>query len=209
MNSGIKATVAGVGINDSSTPVTYTVDGVKHIEPYYKAWSSMISRCYRPKTQKNQVTYKGCSVCDDWLLFSNFRDWMKQQDWKGKQLDKDLLVSGNKVYSSQTCLFITSPVNKALTLRGLDRGAYPIGCHYSVRDSAYVAQCSDGKGGRLFLGRYKTPMEAHRAWQVKKIKVLDGLKDSQPDFLVKIGLQRIIDKIQDDYDNNRETIDFN
>ncbi len=209
MKNKIKPTVAGVGFNDVDFPIMVNINGVRQRNPYYKSWHSMLIRCYNPSTQEKQVTYKGCTVCDDWLYLSNFKRWMEQQDWKGKQLDKDLLVGGNKVYSPETCLFITSPVNKVLTLRGRGRGSYPVGCHYSVRDSAYVAQCSDGKGGRLFLGRHKTPMEAHRAWQLAKIKVLDNLKDSQPDFLVKIGLQRIIDKIQDDYDNNRETIDFN
>jgi hypothetical protein len=209
-----KKLVAGVGINDADYVTQRTErrgDGSSKliwICPYYRTWKSMLVRCYSKKFHATQPTYKGCTVCDDWKYFSNFKLWMEQQDWKGKQLDKDFLVAGNKVYSSNTCMFISQSLNKTLALRGNDRGTYPVGAKYSSKLDRYIARLSINSHLE-HLGVFQTPMEAHRAWQLAKIKVLDDLKDSQPDFLVKIGLQRIIDKIQDDYDNNRETVDFN
>ncbi len=65
------------------------------------------------------------------------------------------------------------------------------------------------------MGSYFYAMDAHRAWQVAKIQRFEHLKDNDDDWFVKIGLQRIIDKIQYDIDkiqydidNGRETKDF-
>ncbi len=202
--------VEGVGINDADYFVcTEGADGKRIMCPYYQTWVSMLKRCYSAKYHTRFPTYIGCAVCDDWLYFSNFKKWMEQQDWRGKQLDKDLLVGGNKVYSPNTCLFIPQRLNTTLTLRGKARGDYPIGTCYHKKNSVYLANCRDGSGKRLYLGYHKTPQEAHRVWQLAKICVLGDIKDSSNTLLIKIGIQRIIDKIQYEYDNNLETIDFN
>lgn len=51
-----KELVHGVGINN----LLYTRG-----TPSYKAWTSMLERCYSPKYQKKRSTYIGCSVCHD------------------------------------------------------------------------------------------------------------------------------------------------
>ena len=59
----------------------------------------LIRRCRRNK-----------SVCEEWLNYSNFRIWFDEHyvPCKNNQidLDKDLLVQGNKVYSPETCVFL-------------------------------------------------------------------------------------------------------
>ena len=55
---------------------------------------------------------------------------MVEQDWEGLQLDKDLLVNGSKVYSRETCVFVSNQVNIFLTERGNDRGEWPIGVNW-------------------------------------------------------------------------------
>ena len=111
-----KILVCGVGINDADYVVKKFetigyVDGKRKRKlvwtcPYHRAWESMLKRCYSAKYQERQPTYKGCTVSDDWLTFSNFRAWMIAQDWEGKHLDKDLLFEGNKIYSTETCVFV-------------------------------------------------------------------------------------------------------
>jgi len=91
--------VFGVATSDSSYVTQKTIDGVMVVCPFYRKWISMLTRCYSKNYQLRHPTYKGCSVSDEWLLFSAFKSWMKKQDWDGKQLDKDLLISGNKIYS--------------------------------------------------------------------------------------------------------------
>lgn len=79
----------------------------------YKTWINMLNRCYDPMYQARCPTYVGCSVCAEWHNFQNFAEWMSTQDHEGKQLDKDIKVEGNKVYSPDTCTFATPADNTA------------------------------------------------------------------------------------------------
>lgn len=60
---------------------------------------------------KNKPTYEGCTVCDEWLYFSNFKKWFDENYIEGFQLDKDIIIRGNKVYSPQTCCFVPKEIN--------------------------------------------------------------------------------------------------
>ncbi len=79
----------------------------------YEVWADMIKRCYYHKRQIKSPTYIGCSVCVEWHNFQVFAKWMSEQDHDGKQLDKDIKVKGNKVYSPETCMFVTHAENTA------------------------------------------------------------------------------------------------
>lgn len=96
--------VFGVGINDVKTKT-------KGTKPYL-VWKAMLSRCYSDYTQSTNPAYIGCSVCDDWLTFSRFKAWFDANYKDGTQLDKDILVRGNKVYSPETCCFVPQKVNQ-------------------------------------------------------------------------------------------------
>ena len=95
--------VCGVGVNDLR--FIKADRGMKNRCPFYPRWRGMLQRCYC--SMEYRPTYKECFVCEDWLIFSNFKEWMKTQDWKDKHLDKDILKPGNKVYSLDTCCFVT------------------------------------------------------------------------------------------------------
>lgn len=90
----MKKTIYGVGTNDANYLVVNK--GVRC--PYYKKWSSMLERCFSKSLHKKHPTYIGCTVCNEWLLFSNFRSWMMKQEWVGMELDKDIISIGNKKY---------------------------------------------------------------------------------------------------------------
>ena len=83
---------------------------MRHSVSYYK-WKNMIQRCYDKKVHKKyKPEYKDKSVCEEWLNYSNFKIWFDEHyvPCKNNQidLDKDLLVQGNKVYSPETCVFL-------------------------------------------------------------------------------------------------------
>ena len=83
---------------------------MRHSVSYYK-WKNMVQRCYDKKVHKKyKPEYKDKSVCEEWLNYSNFRIWFDEHyvPCKNNQidLDKDLLVQGNKVYSPETCVFL-------------------------------------------------------------------------------------------------------
>lgn len=149
--------VYGVGINDM-------VSARKH--PALQTWMMMLKRCYRKKDLKKEPTYIGCSVCEEWLTFSNFAKWYEENYVEGYELDKDLIKKGNKVYSPETCCFIPHKINQALTNRRLHRGTEPIGV-YKTRNNTYSAHCGVD-GVQLHLGTYPTPEEAFLAYKEAK-----------------------------------------
>lgn len=196
--------VFGVGINDADYNVQIR-DKDRNLLfscTAYNKWYDMLKRCYSTKID-NRPTYLGCSVCEDWLTFSNFKAWLEEQDgWEDKALDKDILISGNKVYSPDTCVMVDQEVNSSLVLRGRDRGDLPVGVHR--HNGKFVARCQDGKK-RNWLGAFSTPEDAHKTWQLAKVERFLYLQSQQTDPRVIQGLQRIIDKLQYHLDNNIET----
>lgn len=81
------------------------------ITPAYNTWSSMIKRCYCEKYHKTRPTYIGCTVHPDWHNFQVFAAWYHDHYIDGYQLDKDINIKGNKVYSPETCLFVSPAAN--------------------------------------------------------------------------------------------------
>lgn len=77
----------------------------------YSVWFEMIRRCYCSNSLKNNPTYRGCSVTKEWFNFQNFAVWFYENYIDGYHLDKDIKINGNKVYSADTCMFVTQADN--------------------------------------------------------------------------------------------------
>lgn len=101
--------VESVGINDVPFVVRPTIGNKKVIHPAYTVWQHMLQRCYNAKVKEKQPTYINITCCEEWLSFSNFALWFKDNYIYGYHLDKDLLVKENRIYSPDTCIF--SPRN--------------------------------------------------------------------------------------------------
>ena len=181
--------VFGYGINDSDYMTQPKVGGKQRQCLIYRTWTDMLRRCYDPKCQAQNPTYIDCPVANDWLRFSVFHDWMLSQNWLGLQLDKDVLVIGNKHYAPDTCLFVTSQVNGLMNDNAASRGEFPIGVSYYKRDRKYVAEVSvDGK--RQALGLYLTPQEASTAYRAAKRENIERVASLQSCHLTRDGLLR-------------------
>ena len=76
----------------------------------YQSWSNMLERCYLPRRLNEYPTYRDCFVCNEWHNFQTFAAWHKENYIEGYHLDKDIKVDGNKIYSPDTCLFV-SPID--------------------------------------------------------------------------------------------------
>lgn len=187
-----KKLVCGVGINNADYVVQIKetighVDGKRKEKsvwkcPYYRAWNSMLNRCYSAKYQDRNPTYAGCTVSEEWLTFSIFKAWMEKQDWDGKQLDKDLLFEGNKVYSADACVFVTRMVNMFTTNRGLDRGEFLIGVHWDKVANKFKSQCCNPfTKKRENLGYFTCESEAHQSWLKRKLELAHLLASEQTD----------------------------
>ena len=222
----LRRPVYGKGINDADYNIcTYEIDTegkTKKIYcPFYRCWSRMLERCFSSRLKLKYPTYKDVSCCDEWLLFSNFKSWMEQQDWEGKELDKDLLVYRNKIYSPETCIFLTQRLNCFLIKNDANRGALPLGVSLTplihgkyLPTNRYTAYCgyrvtAKGKRSSIHLGAFYTAEEAHKAWQKEKLNTAkERLKEEKEDAKVCKGIMRIINKLQDDIINNKITEDF-
>ena len=186
-----KKLVIGVGINDADYAVqkyeTIEVNGLQKQKivwrcQYYRTWKSMLERCYSAKCQEKRPTYKGCSVSDEWLTFSSFKNWMETQDWEGKELDKDILVEGNKVYSADTCVFVTQMVNKFTTDSGTARGECLIGTHWHKQKEKFQSRCSNPFTKKNeHLGYFTCEQAAHNAWAKRKLELAHELSEIQTD----------------------------
>lgn len=179
------------GINDVDYIVRPWIDGKpsKNRCPYYTKWIGMFARCYDEAHNAKYSTYKDCTVCDEWLLFSNFRLWMKTQIWEGLELDKDILVIGNKVYSPETCCFINSDLNKLIGSLNMVLGGTPIGVKIDKSRNKYVASININ-GKSTFLGRYSDPIDAGKIYAKFRNKELVRLAHIQNDLKIKAGLLR-------------------
>lgn len=171
--------VHGVGINDAEYAVQPKVDGKQVTCPFYRVWQSMLTRCYSDKYQAKQPTYIGCMVCEEWLIFSNFRKWMVKQNWEGNQLDKDLLFKGNKKYSPEACVFVPRIVNSFTNDCGSARGNHLIGCCWHKTKGKFMARCSNPFTKKLeHLGTFNSELDAHKAWKRRKHELACQLADS-------------------------------
>lgn len=192
MKPKTKKLVYGVGINDADYVVKKFetigyVDGKRKRKqvwacPYFQTWKNMLNRCYSAKTQERYPAYAGCTVATEWLTFSNFKTWMESQDWEGKQLDKDLLFKGNKVYSADTCVFVTQTVNKFANDHRADRGEWIIGACWNKQAKKFEASCSNPFTKKSeHLGLFTSELEAHNAWKKRKIELAHELAAIQTD----------------------------
>lgn len=127
----VKDRLFGVGYNSKTV---YGTTGKYRV--CHGHWNTMLVRAYCPEYEKEHPTYADVRVCDSWHDYQNFAEWYFKQEYRKKsfQLDKDLLVIGNKVYSEATCCFLPQDVNKAICIREFCKGY-----SYHHRDDAYEA----------------------------------------------------------------------
>ena len=181
----MKKLVYGVGINDS-THVVSKGDGWRC--PYYKVWQAMIGRCFSKRLQKINKSYIGCTVSDEWIRFSLFMVWMKGEEWKGKQLDKDIIKIGNKHYCPEFCCFVSPQINALLVnCEGVKGCGRLKGYKFNKGNGKYYARISiDGES--VALGTFDTGEEALSAYVNRKYQYIISKANKESDVRVKIGL---------------------
>ena len=163
--------VCGVGV--TGTKYQAKINGV--ITKEYELWKNVLQRCYSDSFKKRQPTYEGCEASENFKSFEYFYEWCHSQigfDVKGDgnlfQLDKDLLIKGNKVYSESTCVFIPSEINLLLVKRKASRGKHPVGVYWCNTKKVFVAQVRKNKGKSEHLGYFNTELEAFNAYKTAK-----------------------------------------
>lgn len=163
----MKKLVGGQGILDISC-----IDSNKKVFKSYKIWADMLARCYSKKSQIRNPTYIGCSVCKEWLIYSNYKQWYDEHCYIGGQVDKDILIKGNMIYSPNTCRFVPGYINSILVSCNSRRGKLPQGISTKNNKRYQVNCCS--RGISKFIGSYidlKDAMDAYKNAKEKEIKI--------------------------------------
>lgn len=142
--------------------------GSKFNTKVYQKWAGMMSRCYQEIYLKYKPSYIGCSVCDEWHSFNNFRKWYEDHEYQINTnvmcIDKDILFKGNTEYSPSTCVIVPNYVNTSVLMAEGNRSKLPIGVTYNESNGKYFVDCSE-KRVRKYVD---TPEEAFEIY--KKLK---------------------------------------
>ena len=136
--------------------------------------------------KKGKRFYEDITVHPDWYYRSKFENWYNEQKELQPMIDtleieKDILVPNNRMYSPDTCIFVPDWFNLQFLERGKSRGSYPLGvCPYH---KGFISNIGDGSGKtKTYLGYFPTEELAHIAWQQAKViklsEALDRLKIS-------------------------------
>lgn len=142
----------------------------------YTSWSGMLNRVYNSVTDLAKINYGDCEVDDKWFYIGNYAEWFNKQVVKDKwQLDKDLIVPGNRVYCKDRCVFLPREINTFLTNRANHRGEWPIGVTYHPRLNKWQATCSTNGRGDGYIGVYASPDDAFAAYKIVKEKYAKDL----------------------------------
>lgn len=140
----------------------------------YQKWINMLTRCYCEKQRHKNKTYEQCTVAEEWFSFQNFAEWASKQagcDQPGWQLDKDILVLGNKIYSPETCCFVPSQINNLFTHIKSEGNVFT-GVSFAKDRKKYRVYCNDGFGTNHRLGSFNTKEEAFKVYKDFKESII-------------------------------------
>lgn len=154
--------------------------------PYiYRKWYDMLKRCYDPYYLNKYPTYIDCYVCEEWHCYQNFVKWWEENVYncnnERMELDKDILIKGNKIYSPNTCIIVPKRINYLFIKCDKSRGKYPIGVSWDKKGNKFTVQCrilnKENNNKRIHLGYYDTSEEAFLAYKQFKENYIKQIAD--------------------------------
>ena len=173
-------TLYGVGIVGSKYVTRFNSKSL----PQYEHWKGMIRRCYNDKERGKFETYNDCTVSENFLHYEYFYEWCNKQigfNCDNFDLDKDLLVKGNRVYSEHTSIFLPREINSALTKNGKTRGEHLIGVSWHKATNKFIARVDVGLKNQKHLGLFNTEIEAFNTYKIAKESYLKHLAEKWKD----------------------------
>jgi hypothetical protein len=164
----------------------------------YQVWRDVLDRCFNVAFQEKEPTYKGCSICNEWLVFSAFEEWFNNHYVEGFEIDKDLLSGvGCKLYSPETCVFLPMEINRFLGGKSTKiREGLPLGVFISGK--RFVAQ-----HGRTYLGTFGTIEEARNAYLKAKKEYITKLANKWKDKIEQRAYDALINLDVEKFFNNK------
>ena len=114
INSGYSV---GMTLSKTDDVVGFSPSNCKWIQRHkessttlYRAWSGMRQRCFNSKCAFfHRYGGRGITVCDEWMVYENFRDWSLSNGFKkGLSLDR---VNVDDGYNPKNCEWVTKSEN--------------------------------------------------------------------------------------------------
>lgn len=150
----------------------------------YSDWSGMFDRCYG---EQNKKDYSDCEVMGNFIYYQFFADWVEShliyQDGLKYEVDKDLLVKGNRTYNENTVSLLPVEVHRHIGVsKKVKNTDLPTGVVYVKSRNKYRVVCSTG-GKTSHRGIFKTLEEAHQCYLDVKIDYAKLLIDRYEKYL--------------------------
>ncbi len=145
----------------------------------FQLWKNMLKRCYSEVSFKKSPSYEQCLTSETFNHYQQFKTWCNNQIGfgnEGWELDKDILIKGNKIYSEDTCCFVPKEINLLLVKHDKGRGNYSLGVDYHKSRKQFRARCSD-----KHLGWFNTEIEAFNAYKTAKEDFIKSLANKWKD----------------------------
>lgn len=146
------------------------IDGKSLRTHSYNVWVHVRQRCTNKSTKRDHTTYTTCEMSEFFSDFNSFAEWhTKQVGYKEPyyQIDKDILVRNNKIYSENTCVLVPPALNAFFVSNKARRGEFPIGVTFNQREQKFKSAIRiDGK--KLHLGYFKSADAAFLAYKNAK-----------------------------------------
>jgi len=185
----LRSLVHGVGENDVMIP------GFTSTRTW-RTWEGIIRRTDKRDlkwlAQPGKERYAECTLDLRWYKLSAFKEWIEQwDDFGNKQVDKDLLIPGNKIYGPDTCLMVRPVVNSWFKVKKTRGGDLPRGVSLNTAwkkgksPNPYRAQITPIGGKRTHLGSYATVEEASAVFEKARKEQIKVLIETETDLKVK------------------------
>lgn len=166
--------------------LTSMIDSNGKRKDSYRMWCGMLERCYKSNVTQ-YYSYKDCFVCEEWHCYANFEQWYNKNyyeiDDERMNLDKDILVKGNKIYSPDTCIFTPSIINCLFVKCSNNENSF-LGVNYNKKYDNYYVRVNV-KGKKKHVGVYNTKEEAFIAYKQFKENYIKSVADEYKDKIPK------------------------
>jgi hypothetical protein len=165
--------IYGVGFNSGKRGQGFPAKTKEGILREYDHWRRMLQRSYDTKWQALHPTYAKCEVGTSWWDYQGFaRDFHNcKYRAENSDLDKDLIVIGNKTYSKEFCVYLPEEINKTIIIEGTV-------ARWHSRDEIFEYNCNG-----VYLGRSSCHIKLGELWVDAKLGRIRYLADKYKDVI--------------------------
>ena len=168
----------------------------------YQFWTGMLYRAESDNYKSRCSTYITCSVSKNFKNFQYFAEWCNNQIGfcnKGWELDKDILIRGNKEYSENTSVFVPKQLNMLLVKKDNASGLYSVGVSYVEERKKFIS-CIREFGKSRTIGLFDTEKEAFDAYKIRKQNYIKEVVNLYKDEIDPRVYEVLINYEVSDYD---------